>query len=72
MSTTAAPATTQIGDARFKAVRRVKNRFNTGIDRKIAMTTRALAASKDKTKIAHNTGKLEGLQYAKALLAEIS
>lgn len=67
--TTATPAV--VGDARFKAVRRVKNRFNAQADREIARYTRAIAASKDKTKIAVNQAKLESWQKAKALLQEV-
>ena len=69
MSTT---ATTAPADSRFKAVRRVKNRFNAQVDREVGRYTRAVAASKDKNKIAVNQAKLDTWLKAKALLAEIS
>lgn len=74
MTATATPTTTAtpvIGDARFKAVRRVKNRFKAQANREIGRYTRAIAASKDKNKIAVNQARVEAWQKAVALLDEV-
>jgi hypothetical protein len=60
-----------IGDARFRAVRRQRNRFNASADREIARFTRAIAASKDPVKIKVNQAKVETWAKAKALLTEV-
>lgn len=60
-----------VGDARFRAVRRQRNRFNAAADREIARYTRAIAAAKDPVKIKVNEAKVEAWAKAKALLAEV-
>lgn len=72
MTATATTTTTPVvGDARFKAVRRVKNRFNAHADREIKRYTRAVAASKDPVKAKVNGAKAETWAAAKALVAEL-
>lgn len=70
MAAATTTATPIVGDARYKAVRRVKNRTNAAIDRRVAQWTRAIASAKDKNKIAVLQAKIEGASIAKAYLNE--
>lgn len=58
-------------EARFKAVRRLKNRINAHLDREIGRYTRAIAAAKDPHKIEINTARIEVLQKTKVLVGEL-
>lgn len=60
-----------VGDARFKAVRRVKNRLQTQLDSDIRKYTRAIAASKDPAKVAANKARVDVLTRYKAVVSEI-
>lgn len=64
-------ATPIVGDARFKAVRRVKNRLQTQLDADIRKYTRAIAASKDPAKVAANKARVDVLTRYKAVVSEI-
>lgn len=68
---TATTATPVLNDARFKAVRRVKNRFKANVNRRIGLYTRSIAVAKDKGKIKILQAKIEQLQYAVALIDEL-
>lgn len=58
-------------EARFKAVRRLKNRINAHLDREIGRYTRAVAASKSPDKVAVNAARVEVLQKVKVVVAEL-